>query len=249
MHKIYILVDHKDFPLFGKLKMALAKVEGVRIISDSNFVCQDKNYGFSFGQDIHQRFVYVELNTHESHEDLCAISWQIYGFLAHAKIEEESSYWYYTLLNEDSFKVYSSLFEKRAFSKLDFFRFVEKPFDLKPFYLSYDHLNSYGSYVLRAEKERFDSALDFWVNAIQKVLADQKELNADLSGGSYNPVDLELLESLVVAACCPISSILDPTTFITAMEMSHEIRKKDNSSNWFFVETTKEYLLVDLCCP
>lgn len=249
MHKIYILVDRKDFPLFGRLKLALAQVEGVRIISDSNFVCQDKNYGFSFGQDFHQRFVYVELNTHESHEDLCAISRQIYGYLVHEKIEDESCYWYYTLLNEDSFEVYSSLFEKRAFSKLDFSNAVEKHLDLKSFHFNYDHLNSYGSYVLRAEREQFDSALDFWVNAIYKTLADQKELNADLSGGSYNPVDLELLESLFVAACCSISSILDPTTFIAAMEMSHEIRKKDNSSNWFFVETTKEYLLVDLCCP
>ena len=89
MYKIYILADRKDFLLFGQLTMALSQVEGVRIISDSNFVCQDKNYGFSFGQDFHERFVYVELSTHESHEDLCAISWQIYGFLAHAKIEEE----------------------------------------------------------------------------------------------------------------------------------------------------------------
>lgn len=47
----------------------------------------------------------------------------------------------------------------------------------------------------------------------------------------------------------PLFSQLKSATFIAAMEMSHEIRKKDNSSNWFFVETTKEYLLVDLCCP
>lgn len=249
MHKIYILAEDKDFPLPSQLKLALTQIEGGNISADSNFVHQGKNYGFCFAQDLHQRFIYVELSTHESHEDLCAIAWQIYVHLTRAKIGVESGYWYYTMLNEDGFNAYSRLFEERAFSKLDFSSFVEKPFVLKPFYLNYDPLNSYGSYALRAKKEQFDGALDFWVNAIKKALADRKDLNADLSGGSYNPVDFELLESLSVAACCPISSVLEPTTFIAAMEMSHEIRKKDNSSNWFFVETTNEYVLVDSCCP
>lgn len=249
MNKIYILVEDQDFPLPSQLKLALAQLQDLRIISDSNFVYQGKNYGFCFAQDLHQKFIYVELSTYESYEDLCAMAWQIYVHLTRAEIEAESVFWYYTMLNEDGFNAYSRLFKKRAFSKLDFSRFVEKPFHLKPFYLNYDPINSYGSYALRAKKEQFDGALDFWVNAIKKALADRKDLNADLSGGSYNPVDFELLESLSVAACCPISSVLDPTTFISAMEMSHEIREKMNRSNWFFVETTNEYLLVDLCCP
>ena len=249
MNKVYILIENKDLSLLDQLRMALAQIEGVRLNTDTNFVYQDKHYDFYFGQDFHKRYVYIELTTNESHEDLCAIAWQVYGFLAHAKIEEESNYWYYTMLNENGFKAYSRLFEKRAFSKLDFSNSVEKPFDLKSFHFDYDHLNSYGSYVLRAGKEQFDSALDFWVNAIQKVLADQKALNADLSGGSYNPIDFELLEGLFAAACCPISSVLDSATFIAAMEMSHEIRKKGNRYNWFFVETTNKYLLVDVSCP
>ncbi|WP_421798375.1 hypothetical protein [Haliscomenobacter sp.] len=248
MHKIYILAEDQDFPLLSQLKLALVQIEGGRIDADSNFVYRGKNYGFCFAQDLHQRFIHVELSTHESHEDLCAIAWQIYVHLTRAKIGVESGYWYYTMLNEDGFNAYSRLFEKRAFSKLDFSSFIEKPFVLKPFYLNYDPLNSYGSYALRAKKGQFDGALDFWVNAIKKALADRKDLNADLSGGSYNPVDFELLETLSVAACCPISSVLEPTTFISAMEMSHEIREK-SWSNWFFVETTNEYLLVDLCCP
>jgi len=98
--------------------------------------------------------------------------------------------------------------------------------------------------VIKGKKSDFKSAFNFWVNSVTKIVNDNFEIDADLDGGTYNPITLKTLEKLIENSCGRLASYLEKDKFISAIELQNNSEK----SGCYFVETTDEYYLIDVHC-
>lgn len=155
----------------------------------------------------------------------------------------DTNYWYYILLNKTGFQEYKDLRDKQLFTLKDLMNSSKEKIDLNKLTIKKRLL--YGGGVISGKKEDFDSAFNFWVNSVTKIINEKFDINADLFGGTYNPISLKTLEVLVGNACGSLSDYLNAENFVSAIEMDNNFK----DSGCFFVETKEEFYLIDVFCP
>ncbi len=114
-----------------------------------------------------------------------------YFELVKSKEGETSNYWYYIVLNEMGYIEFKALRNTQKFRLSDIKDYKNEDIDLSK--LEYQFIGSFGGGVLKGKKTDFKSALNFWINSITKITNDNIGINADLFGGTYNPVSLKSL--------------------------------------------------------
>lgn len=171
---------------------------------------------------------------------------KVYKFVIYRseKYPESDSYWHYRLLDENAFLEFKTLNKSQLFGLLEMSKVNVPELKLNDFGLTYQFRGMNGT-VMKAEQRAYSSAIDFWVNAIQKLQLDQLDVSVDLYGGSYNPVSVSSMENTISSACGVLSSYLDPDTVVSVIDINHGSR----GTACFFVETQQEYFVIDLCCP
>lgn len=153
-------------------------------------------------------------------------------------------YWYYTLLNAQAYEELKSLRATQAF-RLEDLKNVEgvRASNHQRGALRYLKKYPLGGTLMVAKRSAFKSALHFWVASVDKVVRDRRDINADLHGGSYNPVSLEKLKVLVTKACAELPKVCE-ASFVSAIQLDNSLVNEQ----CFFIETHDEYYLLDVHC-
>lgn len=146
------------------------------------------------------------------------------------------------VLNELGYQDFLELKDQQKFTIADLKNKDSEPIDLTK--LEIKTKAPFGGGVIKGKKKDFPSAFNFWVNSITKITIEKFEIEADLDGGTYNPISLQTLEELVTNACGNLNQIIDKNMFVSAIELQNNSTK----SGCFFVETIEEYFLIDVCC-
>ncbi|PHN06995.1 hypothetical protein [Flavilitoribacter nigricans] len=154
----------------------------------------------------------------------------------------DTNYWNFLLLNEIGFKEYIELKDDQKFTLQDLRNKEEEIIDLTK--LVVQTKEPFGGGVIKGNKSEFTSPFNFWVNSVTKIIKDNFEIDADLYGGTYNPISLSTLEKLVTGSCGSLNLYLNTKEFVSAIELQNNSKK----SGCFFVETENDYFLIDIHC-
>ena len=197
-----------------------------------------KNYSdpFEYEDDTQNK---VEIVTISNYLDAT----EIYKKIRHYERQNQSpeNLWYLMLLNQKGYEEFKYLRKEQHFKLLDLRNHNKRAVNLEK--LEYLNMAMNGG-AIRAKKEYYTTALDFWVSAVIKSQLDKSHLDVDLDGGTYNPISLETLENLILNYCGRLESYINKDQFVSSIEVDN-----GSYSGTFFVETINEYLLIDVHCP
>ncbi|MFK8005873.1 MAG: hypothetical protein AB8H03_05865 [Saprospiraceae bacterium] len=157
------------------------------------------------------------------------------------KNQSSKNLWYYILINKKGYEEFKSLRKEQKFNLLDLGNHNKKGVNMDK--LEYHNISLNGG-AIKAKKEYYETALDFWVSAVNKTQIDNSSIEVDLYGGSYNPISLETLKIVVSNSCTKIDNYINEDEFISSIEINN-----GPFSGTFFIETINEYTLIDVYCP
>lgn len=154
---------------------------------------------------------------------------------------KNENYWYYIVLDQKGYEEFKILRNDQKFKLLDIKSHEEEEIRIDK--LEYINLGINGG-ALKGKKMFYETALNFWISAVNKIIKDNNHLDVDLHGGTYNPISLETLETLCANSCANLSLFINKGEFVSSIEVDN-----GSHSGTFFIETIDEYFLLDVYCP
>lgn len=99
------------------------------------------------------------------------------------------------------------------------------------------------AYVCQADKGEFNNPFEFWILGTSKLTGDSG--NSDLWDGRFLPISKRNLEIELDVLCTSFDELLEGKSFRSAMKMRYD----KCFLGWYFVESEKQYHIIDLARP
>jgi len=213
----------------------------------------DFKYGIEYSKSIernyHQLFILQEekeVEIWKRENDLLTITYMIWSELA-GKIPYDSGVGYYIdkwdkvyILNDIEIEDFRNHYSYRLFSAKDLKNYSESEIN-KNIKLEIEIKGH--AYVCQAYKEEFINPFEFWVLGSSKLQGEAG--NSDLWDGRFLPISRGNLEIELNALCASFDELLQGKSFESAMKMRYD----KCFIGWYFVESEKQYHIIDLTRP